>query len=307
MRKLTALFAVLMLSHGTIDYTAQADEPKQAQTYISNSGRFTDTSAKADVNAYLTSPFDTNIQNLPSNFRGHDIEELYNALWRRKPSPGKDKSQKERPQEQTDVLAGTLTFGSILAFVVDNPVTVYDAAVQKMGVMVKTLHMWDGVEIDRSKLAIGIKSVFKGKSIAGANASAAVEVIGRSLRNYEVAITNHYKFPLRQRRDEEFKRITDRIGDAKYSALTEDLKSDAFEVELNFSPQDAEKAKDNIRSVLICCLVPPYASYGTLLRQVTLDNPDKLSVQKFYLNVKLIEVWIYDKTSGVILSKIKSR
>lgn len=305
MRKLAALFVVLILLHGVIDNTAQSDEPKQAQNSVSDSAGFPDASAKAAANAYLTSPFDPDIQNLPSNFKGHDIEELYSTIWRRKPDSGKDKSQKERPQERTDVLAGALTSESIFAFVVENPVILYDAAINKMGVIVETSPVWDGVKIDRSKLAIGIKCGPAGKT--GANASAAAEGIGRKFKNYEIAITNYFKFPMQQHIDEEFRRITDRIGDARYSALTEVLKSDAFEVELNLSPQDAEKAKDNIRAVFICRLVPPYTSYGAVLRQVTPDNPDRLFVQKFYLNAELIEVWIYDKASGVILSKIKSR
>jgi hypothetical protein len=48
-------------------------------------------------------------------------------------------------------------------------------------------------------------------------------------------------------------------------------------------------------------------SKGALLSEATFKNPYEFFAQMSYVDVNLAEIWIYDRKSGEIISKIKSR
>jgi membrane-associated protease RseP (regulator of RpoE activity) len=71
-------------------------------------------------------------------------------------------------------------------------------------------------------------------------------------------------------------------------------------------PEEARATKGNISVLVLAKPVAPYISYGATLREATFKDPSEFFGEMYYVDVDLVEFWIYNKRSGDIITKIKS-
>jgi hypothetical protein len=108
--------------------------------------------------------------------------------------------------------------------------------------------------------------------------------------------------------DEMVRKSVDRPGMPKVSAsFLDNLKKPTIIHRINMGIDEARITKDKISSLVVAKPTNPYISYGAALREATIKDPTEFFNQLYYVDVDLIEVWIYNKQSGQVLKKITSK
>lgn len=264
------------------------------------------------VSTYATQPFDPTLEMLPPNYRGHDIVALYGLLEERadKLIKGEFETTQTFQQrvrgEMVQSLVGGLAADSVFAFVKDsaNVETVYDADGQTMRVAVDVRAPVEGVSKNDAKRAIGI-TIAGGRegSYVGTNAAGMrVKVKEVSGQFYGVAFANFRSFEFGKHVSREMQEVMGTAG------IRDNLPaSDAIVTSIKMDVPTAVRAKQNLRVLMVCRLVPPFVTSGMLGNQPTLGDPTDRFFKQHYLNVELLEVWFYDLPSGRVFAKVRGR
>ena len=266
---------------------------------------------------YLNISFDSSIQKIPVPYFGHDIEQVYKGFNTRKETERKDEfDTTEQYQRRSAEQAGKPIFGSvsqdsILAFVV-NPSSEYDADSQTLTISLKTSVVWQSFTIDESRLAVYIKrgEMTKLKSIGQNAYGAKVEIETTHAKRFELAIHNISNFETEEVLDEYQKESRRRMLEmsAKYNLPETSFKEKGkivFVKRFKMGLEEARAVKGKIAALILAKPIAPYISYGEIYRGATFSNPTEFFSQMYYVDVDLFEIWIYDKISGEIISKIK--
>lgn len=103
----------------------------------------------------------------------------------------------------------------------------------------------------------------------------------------------------------------DAFGVRKYLSLwnrshgfTDDLlKKDAILIELPMDVEIAKNMKPHLGILAIMKLAIPHIYDRTFYNKPTLNDPNEYFVRDYFLNAKLMGLWIYDDTSGLVLIK----
>lgn len=264
--------------------------------------------------AYLNVSFDPVIQKIPVPYLGHNIEQVYEGFDKRKKAEHKDEFETtEQYQRRLTEQAGKPLFGSvgqdsILAFVV-SPRAEYDADKQTLIISLPTSEVRQSAQIDRSRLAVTIKIELTKQKSTGQNAyGAKVEIEEMYAKSYELAIHNKSNFETEKVLDENIRRMSERSDMPKMAAsFIEAMKLTSFVQRLKIGPEEAQATKYKLSALILAKPIAPYISYGAILREATFKDPTEFSSQMYYVDVDLIEIWIYDKLSGEIISKIKGK
>ena len=72
-------------------------------------------------------------------------------------------------------------------------------------------------------------------------------------------------------------------------------------------PSEAKVAKNRIEALILVKPTTPNISYGNLIDKATFAMPTNYFLHFYYVDVDLLEIWIYDKLTGEVITKIKSR
>ena len=269
--------------------------------------------------AYLNAPFDIGIKRIPVPFLGHDIEQVYNAFDQRKKAEVKgefestEQYQKRLSNQLVNPIFGSVGLTDVLAFVV-NPSSQYDADSQTLTISLETSKVWyptreiveRRVLTDKSRLGISIKSgeTIDKKSVMQNKFGAKVEVSEHYMKSFDLAVHNQSNFET-EKVLSEYEKENLREMPGIYKNI--DQGKTVFVKRINIPPTNAKMAKDKVSTFVLVKLTTPYISDGTFLSQATFDAPSQIFHQFYYVDVDLLEIWIYDKPTGELITKITGK
>jgi hypothetical protein len=221
--------------------------------------------------------------------------------------------QKRLSDQSVEPLFGSVNPDSILAFVI-TPSSQYDADSQTLTVSLETSPVWQSVQIDKSRLGVWIKhgETTKQKSIGQNAYGAKVEIEETYTKEFELAIHNQGSFEtenvLSEYEKESQRRMAEMRAEYNLPATSLDVGGKTVFVQrINMDPTKAKASKDKIAALVIAKLTIPNISYGAILRKATFKDPTEFFGQIYYVDVDLLEIWIYDKLTGELIAKIKGR
>jgi len=190
------------------------------------------------------------------------------------------------------LLFGSVGMDAVFAFVVV-PNLKYDADTQTLSMYLPTSIVVDKSNVDSSRLAIKVKvgREWEKKSI-GQNIYGAKVVITKYFREtFELAIHNmsSFKSSIFEFEDEYHRN------------------NQVFVSQVKKKPAEAQDAKNKnkIAALILAKLTPPYISEGHIILGPTFEFPSGSYSKMFYVDVDVMEIWFYDKTTGAIMAKIK--
>jgi hypothetical protein len=293
MRKATIIAVIILLQISLcVDTGSSADEPKRnSQKQTIPIKETPATSVSKPPPTYLGVAFDMNTERIPIPYLGHDIEQVYNAFKRSQKDERKDEFettdqyQKRLSGQSSEPLFGSVGPDAILAFGV-TPSSQYDADSQTLTISLMASSVLKSVQIDSSRLGVKIKrgQTTKHKSIGQNAYGAKVEIEETYAQGFELAIHNHRNFETEK-----------------------NLTGYNFVQRINMGPTEAKSLKYKIAALILAKTTTPNISYGASLSKATFNNPTEFFHQTFYVDVDLLEIWIYDKRTGELITKIKSR
>jgi len=320
--KKVALIAVIILLQMSlcVDTGSSANKPKKnSQKQLTTTKEAPPASVSKPSPTYLSTAFDMNTQKILVPNLGHDIEQVYNAFDRRKKTERKDEFettdqyQKRLSGQSAEPLFGSVGPDSVLAFVV-SPSSQYDADSQTLTVSIETSPVWQSVQIDKSKLGVRIKrgETYKKKSIGQNAYGAKIEIEETYTKGFELAIHNHSSFETEKVLSEYEKERQKRMAEmrAKYNLSSTSLDiggKTVFLQRINMGPTEAKAAKENLAALVLAKATIPNISNGAILHKATFKDPNEFFSQIYYVDVDLLEIWIYDKLTGELITKIKGR
>lgn len=251
-------------------------------------------------------PFDVSTKKLPPNFTGHNIKALYAELSKRQSRAEKGEFEtttefESRVKREADApILGGLPVDSTLAFKLMNASgeTVYDADAQTLTLALalgKPIKEYESVEYMR-ELSVEYeiaKDTYQASNAMGAQ----IDVTRHRGKNYNLAFANFPTFQVKRYLNS----ITRKLG------YTSDIhKIDAIVIEMSMDVPTAKRVRDTLAALAIVRLVKPYTFEGTFYDKPTFNRPEEFFVQSFYLNVEVLELWVYDTATGEIYAKLKS-
>lgn len=304
------LFQVLLC----VNTGGSADKSKRnTQKQMTTTKEAPATSVGKPSPTYLSTAFDTNTERIPVPFLGHDIEQVYNAFVKRKKAEHKDEFettdqyQKRLSSQSIQPLWGSVSPNDIFAFVV-RPSAQYDADSQTLTVSLETSPVRQSVQIDKDRLALRIKSgeITKQKSIGQNAYGAKIEIEETRTKGFEVAIHNHLSFKTEKILSEYEKEIEEMRAKHNLPSTSLDIGGKTvFIKRITLGPTEARAAKDNITALVLVIPRTPYISSGAILRKATLKDPTEFFSQMYYVDADLLEIWIYNKLTGELITEIK--
>lgn len=267
------------------------------------------------VSAYLNTSFDISVDKIPMPFLGHDIEKLYKAFEQRKRAERKDEFEttEQYKKRLSDIarqpIYGSIYVDSILTFVVDSDLE-YNADDQIITLRVQTSSVFQSGQTDESKSAVVVKSakILERKSTGQNVYGAKVEIEEFHSKTFELAVHNMFNFETEKVLHKGLRIIMENTDKSEYlEPYLESMKKKAFFIRLKMEPTEAREIKNKVAALILAKLLPPYISEHVILRKATFKDPKESSLQIYYVHVDILEIWFYDKTTGVVIAKIKGK
>jgi hypothetical protein len=266
---------------------------------------------------YINVPFNPSIDKIPVPFLGHDIERVYRAFLERERAEQKEEFESTEQYEHRlktqskKPLFGSVGKDAILAFVV-SPISAYDADSQALSISIPISEVWKTLGMDDSKLALDIRrgKTTKQKSIGQNAYGTKVEIEETYAKSFELAIHNRHSFEIKKvlsEYDKEHARLRPKHNLPATSLDLDIRRLAAFEKQIDMSPTESKAAKSKIEALILAKPTPPYISYGCIRHEATFESPFYFLGRMYYVDVDLLEIWIYDKLSGEIIVKIKGK
>lgn len=234
---------------------------------------------------YDTNSFNTGVTQLPPMYAGHNPELLYTNIGMRKQRAQRFPSETDQQYalrvgyEITLPLMGSLDFDSIYAFRITPAKIIYNAKERVM------------------QVRCDLRPVMEA---AGATSKRAFMV------RYQPQLDNAYMI---KNKDGTSKTIEERKF-SEYSVIPVNdispahLVNDGFEVSFAMNPDDAKKYQGSMNVLIIGSLATPYISYNEINRAPTVEHAGTYLARYHYLHIKLLDIWIYDATSGKIPKRV---
>jgi hypothetical protein len=258
----------------------------------------TSTSTKSikKTSSYDISPFDLNRKQLPINYKGVNPILLYNQL--EKKSRDLTKSEYETTiqyserinLEKEKPLFGKIYTDSILAFVSDtrNIKYNYNADVQSLNIkmnLANYTNYYNDISFDFNRKSVMLDEIEKESTYLGSNAFGLSNLVDKTESNeYDLLFENwkNFNIPIKN--------------------------SDAL-IEVNIG-LDVLHAKQIIESDVLSCLFignlcEPYTCVGYSFQKPTISYPVEYITNFKYINLHVIEIWLFNKKTGEIYSKLK--
>jgi len=255
----------------------------------------------AATKIYTLEPFNLNLANLPPNYLGHDPKVVCDALSRVSSNARKGKDEFETTEayqnrirnSQVQPLIGDLTTNSLLAFVYRHQDVNYDADQRALEVIVRLEEDNLGGPKPERMLSLDYETT-PGKPYVGQNAYGASVVVEKEYADsWDLMFTNYAKLAATKHRD----KSTDiNPTPSMY---------DAFIKRLEMDIPTAKQARRNLRLLIICKPVAPWASNDKSYIGPTLRKPKDITWTQHMLHIELVEIWYYDLATGQVYAKQK--
>jgi hypothetical protein len=248
-------------------------------------------------------PFDIRIDKLTPGFAGHDIKAVYNDLVARKNKAVKGEFETTREfearlQRETEApILGKLDRTDYLAFVLQNSSgeTLYDADAKTMTIAIALSSGAENVYTKSDKMALTSQAEVKREEYEGSNAYGAKGTVTRhSGVNFNVAFSNYSSFGVSKYID----------SNTRSRGHTEDFfAKDVFLLRIPMDVALAKEVKANLKILAVVKLIKPYTYEGTFYDKPTISRPTEYFIQYHFLNTELIELWLFDESTGRIFIK----
>jgi hypothetical protein len=245
--------------------------------------------------------FDPNIQRLPPGFVGNDIKAIWKRLTEIHSSDSKDEFEtteefRKRLDHQSSLpLIGSLTAKSTLAFVVSPEISKYDADAGILRMSARFFSVINGPFEDRAQ------------QITVDYASSSVEGVGENAfgaqRPIEIATSTSYSLAFWNSE----LRYSKKDGRWVHWTVDADTKERFLLGSTSLARDQASNVKDKVRGLVICKLVPPFASEWVGSVHATIDDPTELHLTERDVFISVLGFWFFDSASGRILDKVVSR
>lgn len=254
---------------------------------------------------YLTTSFDPNLTKIPIDFKGHNPIELYKSL--RKKTTALSKGEFETTAqfedrvkiENSKPILGILNEQSLFSFKskesnLDHLSFSYDADNQLIELAIYC-HTFFGEnsQIDRSKKTIELNEIrIEKNSTIGTNAFG----VSKEINSYT---------------DDVYSLLIDNWRNFVNGGILDDLIKIKFKVNPVIAKQikevDLHYGGNGVLGFLyIGNIIKPFTYDGHYYSGApTLSYPNRFTKNIYYINLKLNEIWIYNKITGEILTKIK--
>jgi hypothetical protein len=250
--------------------------------------------------------FDIQVDKLAPGFTGHNIKAIFNDLVTKKNNALKGEFEttaefEARLQRQAqEPILGKLDRNGYFAFVIKNTSgeTFYDADLQVMTIAI-ALHSGDeSIYKNSNKKALVSQAESKREQYEGSNAYGAKATVTRHLGiNYDVAFSNYSRFGVSKYID----------SGTRSRGHTEDFfAKDVFMVRIPMDVALAKEVKSKLQILAIVKLLEPYTYEGSFYDKPTISRPDEYFIQYHFLNTELLELWIFDESTGKVFSKQKA-
>lgn len=248
-------------------------------------------------------PFDIRVDKLTPGFAGHDIKAIYNDLMARKNMAVKGEFEttsefEARLQRETEApILGKLDRRDYLAFVLTNSSgeTLYDADAKIMTIAVALSSGAENVYTKSDKMALTSQAETKSEEYEGSNAYGAKATVTRHLGiNYNMAFSNYSPFGVSKYIDS---------GTRSRGHTEEFFAKDVFLLQIPMDVALAKEVKVQLNILAIVKLIEPYTYEGTFYDKPTISRPTEYLIQYHFLNTELIELWVFDRSTGRIFIK----
>lgn len=293
-------------------------QQKQRETRTTASRNPTVQVEKTTKPPYLSIAFDKTTISLAPNFRGHSAIAIYEAVKQRMKSADKDEFETTEAYhqrikaERVKPLLGVITQESVLAFVIDKSDSTYDADKGLLSVRSELSRVTSGLRLDEQRRSLLWDIVNNNRSsYVGTNAYGAKVNVERNMADfYEISFANYGEFLTEKYLDETTRKLLEEEKEMyKQHGLTESVRGSDFLSKLGFSftlkmvPDVAKRAKENLRLLLVCKLADPPVIEGSSYSKPTFDRPRESFFQIHNLNTELLEVWIFNASTGEVYDK----
>ena len=193
--------------------------------------------------------------------------------------------------ESQQTIVDSLNYGDVFAFQVHYLTANYDADRQVLTASSSLSEVWrKGLNIDPNwHSLVLLVSDLPGNSETEirTNAFGAQKSVSRDWSTqYELAIRNSAAF----------KR-------SHHAGSSGSAPEQAFVLSLPLSRADAPTVKERVKLLAICKLVKPYTSEVHIHRSPTIDLPFDVLRHYYYVHAQLLQLWLYDSSSGRILAR----
>ncbi len=242
--------------------------------------------------SYSRPSFDVTATRLPVNFKGDNIVLLYNAFAKIDDAERSGKSEYETTDKfqtrmerlRRTVVVGNVTTRSVLAFVVPNVASTYDADTQILNFGISR-GFRKGYSVVNNGYSFVIKSTSTRGTYRASNPFGVTTDVDKNwTETFEVTISNDEAYPV----------------------------DPSTRIEL---PVSNARAIRNSLSALIVCVMnrlseeppnwEPLTDEGYEGRKPTLDSPTDTFTEKHYLNTQVLSIWFFDAASGKVYAKIE--
>lgn len=258
-----------------------------------------DVSATANDDHYSTSAIDLTTQKLPPNYAGNDPELIYSQFDKKFGAKGEFETtlqyQERLKNERTKPLFGNFTINNIFTSNVDHShdnetgkaYIHYDADKEVMNIASYLIKVPDPYPATTKKQSIGIETIQKplGTYVGQNSYGAKVNILRENEYRYCLLLNNLQDF------------------DLKISTFWD--KATPFLFKIPMKAGVAQKAKDNIQTLLIYHVVEPFTREQTSHISPTMQNLREGDLNYYYLNAEINEIWFYNAITGEIYYKLR--
>jgi len=258
-----------------------------------------------------------------SHPHGNDIAEVCRALEVRSQLEVKSEFETTRAYRervaaaQTRSLLGGLAMDAPFIFEVQKESVTYNADAQQLEIVLKFARVWNGMNLDRNaeSLPSRLRERSRGSYI-GTNAfGAVVDVSTSSFESYALVVKNVASLPTRKEMPEYLRESYERarrddlemrnVGIQIDTASTYESSQERFlRTTVSLGPEDAKRAKADLRVFAISRLAAPFTSKGDLYSPARFDKPSEFYEEVHYVHVEVIALWFYDPATRRVLTRI---
>jgi hypothetical protein len=258
---------------------------------------------------YDTLPFDITREQLPHAYGGHNAQVIYNSVQNSMAKGARAGEAGGQGQGMTGLpaalpLTEVLKAGSIYAFQVKPADISYSKREQMMRVYCQLWTVLAGGTADKVKSGFRIDYIpqVDNRYVTTAADGTKIEIEEVKFREYTVAFENLGEFPV-----EKSSLPAKQVKDKPVISLDDALKGETIVAGIPAAKAEEGRQERNIRLLVVCNLVEPYVTSETMNKKGTPEKPGEYLAQHRYLQVRLLELWFYDASTGEVFTKIRRR
>jgi hypothetical protein len=132
-----------------------------------------------------------------------------------------------------------------------------------------------------------------------------VEIEELKFEEYTVAFANYGEFPVERLLLPSIQQALEKESKKDKPVIVDERLLREFIVgSIDLTPAEVKQINERIMVLAVCNLTDPYATSDTVSEKPTPERMRDYLAQYFYINVKLLELWLYNLDTGHILIKI---